>query len=233
MHWRITVEAVDPTGEDYRQELLFEKNLDGLTDGCIGCSIEDGKAIMSEIQKAVLQRELDLWVRYRRVCQGCGGQLPIKDYQKRKILTVFGAVPVTFPRLMICRSCSPWACFTFSQAVDLCPDRATPERMQLSAKLGAKLSYREASDILSTFLPSQMSRKFMTLRHRTLSLGKRIEATERHRRWHAFLNMDERAQLELQLDRNPAHLPLVKHGGRRRFEAVVGHCGRGGRGDSP
>lgn len=31
MHWRITVEAVDPTGKD------------GLTDGRIVCSIEDGK----------------------------------------------------------------------------------------------------------------------------------------------------------------------------------------------
>ncbi len=55
MYWRITVEAVDPTGEEYRQEFLFEKSLDGLTDGRIGCSIEDGKVIMAEIQQAVVQ----------------------------------------------------------------------------------------------------------------------------------------------------------------------------------
>ena len=97
MHWRITVEAVDPTGEEYRKEFLVEKNLDELTDGRIGFSIDDGKMVMAEIQKAVVQRELDLWVRYRRVCQSCGGQLPIKDYQKRNIITVFGSVPVTWP----------------------------------------------------------------------------------------------------------------------------------------
>ncbi|WP_187431980.1 hypothetical protein ROLI_045580 (plasmid) [Roseobacter fucihabitans] len=90
MHWRVTVEAVDLTGEDYRQEFLFEKNLDSLTDGRIGCSVEDGKEIMHQIQKAVVQRELDLWVRYRRVCQCCNGLLPIKGYQKRKMLTVWG-----------------------------------------------------------------------------------------------------------------------------------------------
>lgn len=95
MHWRITVEAVDPTGEEYRKEFLVEKNLDELTDGRIGFSIDDGKTVMAEIQKAVVQRELDLWVRYRRVCQSCGGQWPIKDYQKRNIITVFGSVPVT------------------------------------------------------------------------------------------------------------------------------------------
>lgn len=243
MYWRITVEAVDPTGEEYRQEFLFEKSLDGLTDGRIGCSIEDGKVIMAEIQQAVVQRELDLWVRYRRACQCCGGQLPIKDYQRRNILTVFGAVPLTYPRLMICQKCNPWACFTFSPAADLCPDRATPELMELSAKLGARLSYREASEILSTFLPGHLSRRFTTLRHRTLSVGKRIEDAERRRRWHEFLAKEERTQLELQLDRDPArefvftvdtaHIPLVKHWGGRTFEAVVGHCGRGGRGDSP
>lgn len=55
MHWRITVEAVDPTGEEDRQEFLFEKDLNGLTDGRIGCSIEDGKEIMHEIQKPAFQ----------------------------------------------------------------------------------------------------------------------------------------------------------------------------------
>jgi len=77
VHWRITVEAVDPTGEEYRQEFLLEKSLDGLTDGRVDFSIEDGKEIMAQIQRAVVQRELDFWVRYRRVCQCCGGQLPI------------------------------------------------------------------------------------------------------------------------------------------------------------
>ena len=242
MHWRITVEAVDPTGEEYRQEFLFEKDLDGLTDGRVGCSIEDGKEIMAQIQKAIVQRELDLWVGYRRVCQCCGGQLPIKDYQKRSILTVFGAVPVKCPRLMICQNCTPRACFTFSPAADLCPDRATPDLMELSAKLGAKLPYREASDILSTFLPDQISRKFTTLRHRTLSVGKRIEDAERSRRSREFLVKEDRTQPELQMEGDPArefvftidtaHIPLVKRWGGRTFEAVVGHCGRGGRGDS-
>lgn len=30
-----------------------------------------------------------------------------------------------------------------------------------------------------------------------------------------------------------AHVPLVRHEAGRTFEAVVGHCGRGGRGSSP
>lgn len=243
MHWRITVEAVDPIGDGYSKEFLVEKSLDDLTEGRLGCSIEDGKTIMAQIQKAVVERELDLWVRYRRVCQTCGGKLPIKDYQKRTILTVFGSVPVTYPRLLVCQKCSPWSSLTLSPATEICPDRATPELLEISASLGARMSYREASDILSTFLPCHLSRKFTTLRHRTLAIGKRVDNAERNRLWHESLNYRDRAQLELNMEGDKAreiifsvdtaHIPLFKRYGGRTFEAVVGHCGRGGRGDTP
>lgn len=67
MHWRITLEAIDPIGDDYRKEFMIEKDLDGLTDGKLGCSIDDGKAIMKEVQKIIVERQLDLWVRYCRL----------------------------------------------------------------------------------------------------------------------------------------------------------------------
>ena len=115
--------------------------------------------------------------------------------------------------------------------------------MELSAKLGAKFSYREASDLLATFLPDQSARTFTTLRNRTLAIGKRIEEAERQQRWFENLNYPDRTQLELALAGDPAsefvfnvdtaHIPLIKRYGGRTFEAVVGHCGRGGRGDPP
>lgn len=243
MHWRIRLEAVDPIGDDYCKEFLIEKNLDDLAEGKLGCSIEDGKTIMRQIQQIIVERELDLWVRYRRVCQSCGGRLPIKDNQKRKILTVYGEIPVSFPRLTVCQKCHPALCFTFSPAADLCPDRATPELLELSAKLGAKFSYREASELLATFLPDQTAHRFTTLRNRTLAIGKLIETAEKRQLWHEGLNLEDRTQLELSLEGDPAreivfnvdtaHVPLVKRFGGRTFEAVVGHCGRGGRGHPP
>jgi hypothetical protein len=53
MHWRITVESVDPTGEEYRKEFLVEKNLDELTDGRIGFSIDDGKTVMGTTKSEI------------------------------------------------------------------------------------------------------------------------------------------------------------------------------------
>lgn len=64
---------------------MVEKNLDGLAEVKLGFSIDDGKAIMKEIQKIIITRQLDLWVRYCRACPTCEGWLPIKDYIQRKI----------------------------------------------------------------------------------------------------------------------------------------------------
>ena len=92
---------------------------------------------MKEVQKIIIARQLDLWVRYCRACPTCDGLLPIKDYNQEKILTVFGEIPVRYPRLMVCQKCNPACCFIFSPAADICKDRATPELLELSASLGA------------------------------------------------------------------------------------------------
>lgn len=90
--WRITLEAVDPTAENYRKEFVVTRSLDGLTEGKVGCGIEDGRSIMAQVRQIIVVRELDLWVRYRRASPTCDGQLTMKDYCKRTPLTVYGPV---------------------------------------------------------------------------------------------------------------------------------------------
>lgn len=108
--------------------------------------------------------------------------------------------------------------------------------------MGAQFSYREAAGVLATFLPGQSTKRFTTLRHRTLSVGKRIETAQRHQYWSETLGDPARNQLELDMPGDPAnefvfnadtaHIPLVRHDFDRTFEAVNGHCGHGGRGVS-
>ena len=134
---------------------------------------------------------------------------------------------------MVCQKCNPACCFNFSPAADICKDRATPELLERYAKLCAKFSYREASDVLATFLPDQSVRTFTTFRNRTLAMGKLIEEAERQQRWFENLNYPDRTQFELELACDPArefvfnvdtaHIPLLKPYGGRTFEAVVGH----------
>jgi len=133
MHWWVIIEAIDPTGDTYKKEFQFEKDLDQLSDGHVGCSVEQGKMIMAEIQKIVVEREVALWIAYSRVCHSCAGSVPIKDYQTRSILTVYGDVKVRYPRLSVCQKCNPFRYSSFSPLASMCPDRATPELLELSA----------------------------------------------------------------------------------------------------
>lgn len=113
--------------------------------------------------------------------------------------------------------------------------------MEISAKLGALRPYRQASDILQTFLPPQKKSGFTTLRNLTLKTGKRIHKAERERHFNKEAPSASETQLELPLNGAPprefivsldtAYIPKLRRDGGRTFEAVVGHCGRGGAGD--
>lgn len=243
MRWRVTLEAVDPTGDEFLREFEFENDPGGLQDGEIGCSLEHGKQVMSENQKIVVGRECELWTEQSCVCRSCMGRLPIKDYRHRAFLTIYGPVEVRSARLKDCQCCNPWSRLTHSPLVYLCPDRATPELMEISAKLGALQPFRQAPDIMRTFLPAQEKSGFTTLRNRTLKTGKRIHDAERERYRRVAAPDAGELQLELPMDCNPAgeivisidtaHIPKPWRDGGRAFEAVVGRCGRGGRGDAP
>jgi hypothetical protein len=60
--------------------------------------------------------------------------------------------------------------------------------MELSARLGSLMPYRKAADVFAEFLPVKCTESFVTVRHRTLSPGKRL---------------DEKREIELDLPNDP------------------------------
>jgi len=59
----------------------------------------------------------------------------------------------------------------FTVLGELCPDRATPELMELTARLGSMLPYRKAAELLAEFLPIEPTEGHQTVRKRTLTLA--------------------------------------------------------------
>jgi hypothetical protein len=88
---------------------------------------------------------------------------------------VFGCLEVRNPRIMNCQRCLPHFCDARTVLRDICPDQATPELMERSARLGSLLPYRKAAEVMAEFLPIQSTESFVTLRHRTMKLGQRLE----------------------------------------------------------
>ncbi len=157
MQWKVILECTDEFGSAHRSELAINKDLARVSAGEIGFSVEDGKAIMAHLQQAVVKQQCEAYVLTSRFCMDCESFRRIKDYGKRKIRPVFGCVEVRSPRIMNCQRCLPHFGGAWSVLADICPDQATPELMERSARLGALLPYRKAADVMAEFLPLKPS----------------------------------------------------------------------------
>ena len=193
----MTIEGPDEFGEIQRAQVQIEKGFERLTSGEIGLSIDDGKRIMSALQEFVVKEELATYALARRVCVSCERLRPVKDYTSRTIRTVFGTVVVKNPRWMVCQRCFPHFSMAFTVLGEICPDRATPELMELTARLGSMLPYRKAAELLAEFLPIEPTEGHQTVRKRTLTLGARLEDQSLRQERETPPLACERKQLEL------------------------------------
>lgn len=105
---------------------------------------------MGSLQNAVVNHEADTYSLYRRVCPDCHTFRAIKDYTTRRIRTVFGTGRVRNPRWMVCSDCYPGMVGAFAPLKEICPDRATPELMELTERLGSVMSYGQAAHQVSS-----------------------------------------------------------------------------------
>ncbi|HTN64425.1 MAG TPA: hypothetical protein VL147_23180 [Devosia sp.] len=242
MEWTISIERKNEFCDICRREIRINKSDERLRDGDLGLSINDGKKIMVALQTAVMTQEAEAYTLFRRVCPDCHSLRPVKDYTTRRIRTVFGTVEVRNPRWMLCRNCHPGMDAAFAPLKEICPDRATPEPMELTARLGSMMPYRHAASMLADFLPIEPTETHSTVRKRTIRIGQRLDGQIARESWCARTQMDERRQLEMQLpgDRrkefvisiDTAHVRNADAHSARNFEIVVARCGRGGRGDA-
>jgi hypothetical protein len=226
-----------------RLKLRLRKNLMDSQMAALASLSKDGKAIMARLQQTVVKQQCEAYVLARRFCKDCERFRRIKDYGKRKIRTVFGCVEVRTPRILNCQRCLPHFCHASAVLRDICPDQATPELMELSAHLGSLMPYRKAADVFAEFLPVKSTDSFVTARHPTLNLGKRLDEKARDRAWFEPPQEEERDQIELDLPNDPerefvvsidtARIRGASEVDGRTFEIAVARCGRGQRGSRP
>ena len=107
MRWKIVLEGTDEFGSAHRSELTINKDLERVSAGEIGFSVEDGKIIMAHLQQVVVSQQCHAYVLASRFCADCEGFRRIRDYSRRKIRTVFGCVEVRNPRILNCQRGCP------------------------------------------------------------------------------------------------------------------------------
>jgi hypothetical protein len=197
---------------------------------------------MAALQTAVVSQEAASYTLFRRICPDCGLLRPVKDYTTRRIRTVFGTVEIRNPRWMLCRSCHPGLALAFAPLQEICPDRATPELIELAARLGSMMPYRQAATVMAEFLPVEATETHATVRKRTIRTGEKLDRQAAKDERRATSQIMDRRQLELEFpgDRrwefvvsiDTAHVRSAEPKSGRNFEMVVARCGRGGRGEA-
>jgi hypothetical protein len=227
MRWKITIEGLDEFSGRGVIEMVIEEDVGRLSKGELGLTIADGKSIMACLQQLEVKQQCEAYVLTSRYCTDSETFRRIKDYGKRKIRTVYGRVEVSNPRIMNCRRCVPYSCDASAVLRDICPDQATQELMELSARMGSLMPYRKAADVLAEFLPIPSTESFMTLRHRTMKLGERLDEKARQREWFEPPSSSEHKQAELGLPNDPEREFVVS------IDTAHVRCGRGRRGSPP
>lgn len=100
---------------------------------------------------------------------------------------------------MLCRDCHPGMDGAFAPLKEICPDRATPELMELTARLGSMMPQRQAAKVLADFLPIEPTETHATVRKRTIRIGERLDEQIMRETWKPRAQIDDRHQLEMQL----------------------------------
>lgn len=167
MDVRIIVETTTETGEKRKQQII-RFNLPGQCHGDLGLKLEHSKTLLAQLQKSIVQHQIEEISDASRNCPCCGRVMPIHDYRTRVLDTLFGRFPLRVPpRKCVCRRGKGGS---LSQVFR---DRVTPELKLLQAELGARHSFREEARILEIFLPCARQHN-TTVRNRLGKVAKAI-----------------------------------------------------------
>ena len=112
----------------------------------VGLQLADAKPILGRLQEIVVSEQLQRYCEAVRPCPRCHRRRHLKDYRRRRFDTVFGKLAVRAPRFDGCRHCGEG--LIASPVSELLPERISPERRHLQAKLTAQLPYRQAAALL-------------------------------------------------------------------------------------
>jgi len=118
----------------------------------LGLTVAEGKALLRELQRVVLARQVEDYLRRQRPCPHCGRARSIKDDGTSPYRTAFGKVRLPNPRWHHC-PCRPQPTKTFRPMAALLTETTSPELLFLETKWASLVSYGVTTQLLHEVLP--------------------------------------------------------------------------------
>jgi hypothetical protein len=143
-----------------------------LTDETLGLSLAEGKAILAQLQEAVVVQQAAAYIAQQQTCPQCGARRRCKGLHQIVIRSLFGKLTLSSLRLYTC-GCQPADTPRSSPLAERLPERTTPELRYLEAKWAALLPYGVTVDVLSEVLP--LHARVATVYRHTQQVAERLE----------------------------------------------------------
>jgi len=178
MDVRIMVETIFEDETTRKHKLgTWSRPFQKMSGEAVGLMLEDAKLILAQMQKTIVQDQVEEMLQACRLCPVCGCSRRIHDYRLRQLDTMFGRVTVRAPRVKLCvcqadtegKVGSPLSPLSY-----FLPNRATPEFQRLQADMASRHSFREAARLVNTFLPCQVQ-SHVTIRNRLGHVAEKLE----------------------------------------------------------
>ena len=220
MRMLVTVEFVD-AGEKSgcHRTLVVQRDFGHTELGDIGLSLAEGMHLLESVQNAFVDAQAHGIAARARVCLRCGKQMALKDFERRRVHTLFGLVPVPGIRLISC-NCDGSPRRAFSPLKGWLT-RSSNELRYQAARLGSSHSYRTAAKMLQELLPVHWQFGHVRVRQAVLEVGSRLEEEEELptiREDRPIGTVERPATMAF----DGGYARTVRKGGPRNFEILTG-----------
>jgi hypothetical protein len=141
----------------------------------LGLTLAEAKALLLELQRHVLSRQIAAFLASRTPCPTCSRSRGVKDHKTIVFRTLFGKLELVSPRLRRC-PCQHGGLGSISPLIELLPEHIAPELLYLESKWSSLVSYGLTVQALRDFLPVDARLNATTVRRDTLRVARRLEA---------------------------------------------------------
>ena len=140
----------------------------------LGLTLAEAKELLKEIQKSLVQQQVQTYLDTRMCCSECGTELKTKGHHTIQFRTLFGTLSLDSPRLYTCH-CRSSEKTSFSPLAILLSERVAPELLFMETKWASLVSYGMTVDALKDFLPIDEKLNAATVRNHTMAVAERCE----------------------------------------------------------
>ena len=173
MHFRLQVVAVSDDGTEQLEELAVLVRSEATLE-TLGLTLDESKQLLQELQRMMIEQQVNAYLDEQRACRACGKQRQIKQSGTAPFRTLFGLVSVPNPRWQQC-DCQTHQHKTFRPLGALLGERSSPELHYLETKWAALAPYDVTAKLLHEVLPIDQKHSAATIRNHTLRAARRSE----------------------------------------------------------